>query len=739
MNFVECLNMFGIEAKEIPCIKGSGAPTTATVGAVGLFYMNTANGDMYKCTEVSGNSYTWKSMSNGKGISYAQIDANGNLIIYYTDNTSSNLGKVVGNDGAKGKDGTSVTVTNVSTSTADGGNNVVTFSDGKILTVKNGSKGSKGDTGATGATGSAGADGFSPTVSVSSITGGHKVSITDKNGTKTFDVMDGEDGKDGAGGSGGGEQADWNASEGEAGYVLNRTHYEEYSEEVFLEKTNLVINEDGQFLSEINTPSEPIPTYADKEFAVWWNGVEYKCKAFYYYEETSDDMLFLGNYGAVLDGDMSTEPFVIVMTMAEGAGIMLAFDLTGGTEAEVSVVRVNNFVSELPKKFIQGSLNELKEELTEYPISFTSTVDNGTNDYGVEYKQFDDAVLENAIGKTSHVNVSINGQRYDFYPVFSESEGGALIAVVPFEIDASSASNLYNEVHFHIFNGTFKWNVVKLNIIFKRNANYGLSNQGKILVVNENGYAEPEDMPKTGIDKSSVTLGVHTDGLVYVFVDGTPCGTGISMSVGGNTDVVGNVDDNNNIVITGYLPDGEYTLKYAYTDGTTSDVGSFVVGNGTPSEPSIVNLANPSDATWLTNKRYNSSLVLTDVTDAQRGTDTLVVTNLIDITSVDVLHVKNLDVMSKTSGSSDYYSRVYLYDDTGALITYSSPLNPGNSTDVYSTAEYDESVMLIDVDNLIYDYNYKLGEGRSFKYFSVGGILTGTAEDVIITADQQIV
>ena len=50
-----------------------------------------------------------------------------------------------GKDGSDGKDGTSVTVKSVTESTADGGSNVVTFSDGKALTVKNGSKGSKGD------------------------------------------------------------------------------------------------------------------------------------------------------------------------------------------------------------------------------------------------------------------------------------------------------------------------------------------------------------------------------------------------------------------------------------------------------------------------------------------------------------------------------------------------------------------------------------------------------------------
>lgn len=45
-----------------------------------------------------------------------------------------------------------------------------------------------------GAPGDPGADGVSPSVSVSEITGGHKVSITDAQGTETFDVMNGEEG-----------------------------------------------------------------------------------------------------------------------------------------------------------------------------------------------------------------------------------------------------------------------------------------------------------------------------------------------------------------------------------------------------------------------------------------------------------------------------------------------------------------------------------------------------------------
>lgn len=48
-----------------------------------------------------------------------------------------------------------------------------------------------------------GADGFSPIVEVEEITGGHRVTITDVDGKKSFDVLNGVDGKDGANGKDG--------------------------------------------------------------------------------------------------------------------------------------------------------------------------------------------------------------------------------------------------------------------------------------------------------------------------------------------------------------------------------------------------------------------------------------------------------------------------------------------------------------------------------------------------------
>lgn len=81
-----------------------------------------------------------------------------------------------GEDGAAGKDGTSVTVKSVSESSADGGSNVVTFSDGKTLTVKNGTKGSNGANGANGTS-----------VTVSNVS-----ESTESGGTNTVTFSDGK-------------------------------------------------------------------------------------------------------------------------------------------------------------------------------------------------------------------------------------------------------------------------------------------------------------------------------------------------------------------------------------------------------------------------------------------------------------------------------------------------------------------------------------------------------------------
>ena len=87
---------------------------------------------------------------------------------------------------AVGEDGTSVTA---SVTSITGGHRVtLTDADGEhTFDVMDGTPGRDGE------------DGVSPTISVTDITGGHRITITDAQGTQTVDVMDGEPGAAGNG------------------------------------------------------------------------------------------------------------------------------------------------------------------------------------------------------------------------------------------------------------------------------------------------------------------------------------------------------------------------------------------------------------------------------------------------------------------------------------------------------------------------------------------------------------
>lgn len=46
---------------------GPGVPGTDTLGAIGVLYMNTDDGSLYKCTGADDGVYTWEVLENGGG------------------------------------------------------------------------------------------------------------------------------------------------------------------------------------------------------------------------------------------------------------------------------------------------------------------------------------------------------------------------------------------------------------------------------------------------------------------------------------------------------------------------------------------------------------------------------------------------------------------------------------------------------------------------------------------------
>ena len=148
-------------------------------------------------TSIFSGIYVSKGIYNSKVVAEQYID---------TIKAWENRLKVVENSIGSAGLSPIITVTPIT-----GGNKVeIVDAEGtKVFKVMNGVDGSNGIDGAdgingtNGVNGADGADGISPTLSVAEITGGHKVTVTDVNGTQSFDVMDGQDGQNGADGTSG--------------------------------------------------------------------------------------------------------------------------------------------------------------------------------------------------------------------------------------------------------------------------------------------------------------------------------------------------------------------------------------------------------------------------------------------------------------------------------------------------------------------------------------------------------
>lgn len=116
---------------------------------------STESGGSNVITFEDGTTWTIKNGkdgTNGVGIASIEqtavstVDGGTNVFtVTLTNGQSATFTVKNGTKGSAGNPGTSVTVSNVSESTASGGENVVTFSDGETLTVKNGKDGAKGD------------------------------------------------------------------------------------------------------------------------------------------------------------------------------------------------------------------------------------------------------------------------------------------------------------------------------------------------------------------------------------------------------------------------------------------------------------------------------------------------------------------------------------------------------------------------------------------------------------------
>ena len=107
--------------------------------------------------------------------------------------------------------------------------------------------------------------------------------------------------------------------------------------------------------------------------------------------------------------------------------------------------------------------------------------------------------------------------------------------------------------------------------------------------------------------------------------------------------VFGCVDENNDVILSGNLADGTYTLKYEMADGTYSEIGNLVVGE-IVAEP--VNLFVIGGDGYIINGRCSS-------TGADRSdSNGYIVSNYIEVENGDTVYIKNATVSNSASAYS---------------------------------------------------------------------------------------
>jgi hypothetical protein len=468
---------------------------------------------------------------------------------------------------------------------------------------------------------------------------------------------------------GGGAPADWNASEGEAGHVLNRTHYA-LPDEILVSNADIVAGEDGEMYFEITPLSLPMSEYSGKKFAITLNGVEYT-RSPLYLDEDSGEMLFLGNYEAVLGTGDNGDTFVLGIGINEGVYMGVLFMLDGSTSARISVTVLGD-CKELDKKFIRTAVHEILEGDT---FEFIATNDDASEDGKSGSTQIitTENLVERALGKTCHFNILLEGERYDFYPIFArEGESGRIIySELPHTEKYSNAKKWVRFRMSYIGDRTnISWEIFDYADWFVRRE-WAKTFYGCFLMIGSDGNIVCTDPPQTGIDKNSITLGVHTDGLVYVFVDGTPCGTGISMAAGG--DVVGNVDENNVITLTGNLTNGTYTFKYVNVDGSTTTIGTAEVTDGGEEELPYTNQIPISTDKDGSVYGYTTGTYLSSSTGEVSTRANSETTGFIPVKIGDVIRLDGVG-FNKTASDTGYH-RMCFYDADKNFLNFQNVVN----------------------------------------------------------------
>ena len=145
------------------------------------------------------------------------------------------------------------------------------------------------------------------------------------------------------------------------------------------------------------------------------------------------------------------------------------------------------------------------------------------------------------------------------------------------------------------------------------------------------------------------------------------------------TPVFGRVDVDNNIILTGELTNGTYTLKYEGINGNVADIGSVTItdGNDVPETPQVINQLTISTDTdgsifngtgYKVGYRLSSSSAVTAV-DVPAASNPVFVTGFIPVQQGQTIHLKDcyIDTDGINGSPSSTETKNYYGHATGSL------------------------------------------------------------------------
>ena len=221
---------------------------------------------------------------------------------------------------------------------------------------------------------------------------------------------------------------------------------------------------------------------------------------------------------------------------------------------------------------------------------------------------------------------------------------------------------------------------------------------------------------------TELTLGVHADGLIYLFKGGQPLGSGVEIGVSG--DIVGYVDSSKNIVLKGSLADGDYTVKYEMNDGTLYNIGAIKLLSVT-----YTNLFIPSSA--ILNKRINSSYALTDAV-GKFVTSSIDVKGKTPFTSSTKIYIKG------ATFTPDGNTKILTYKTTGTA--YNGEYSGVNGSTIVTT-DMGNGVICVDFASnptLVSSFSSDVVRFIMVLQASTTTITASDIEDVVITINEPI-